>query len=243
MIDDIKKMIDNGKEKPEELAIELAKLVENHTKGLENNKNTILLEKKELADKIKNLQDGLDKIDIKEYNELKNAKTKGELVEKGSSSDLADLQIELTKLQTNNQLLETRLTEVSESKTDIENRLKSDKITLALTNGYSSIGVKKEYIPMLVKANKDIAKTQINEDGNLNVLMTTDGGGLVDAKSFFESWKVTDIAKAFIGAPLNKGAGATGSGASGGKNKKDMTISEATRYVQDNGQEAFNNLQ
>jgi len=243
MIDEIKKMIDNSKDKPEELAVAMANLFEAQTKGLETNKNTILAEKREIEEKFKNLSIKVDKIDVEEYNTLKSDKQKADLIGKGSSSELADIQLELDRLQTDNQLINQQLAEAKESKTTLEDNIKSDKIKIALTSGYTKAGVKPELIDLLVTANKDIAKAQTSEDGSINILMPTKDGGIVPAPQFFETWKNSDIAKSFIQAPNNQGGGANGSGGvNGHKSKKDMTMAEANTYAKEHGYDNFKKL-
>ena len=243
MIDEIKKMIDNSKDNPEELAVAMANLFESQTKGLKENKDAILLEKKANEEKMKKLQETIDKIDIEEYNSLKSDKQRAELIGKGSSSELADIQLELERLQTDNQLINQQLAEAKDSKSTLENNIKSDKIKIALTSGYQKAGVKPEFIDLLVKANKDIAKAQTGEDGSITVLMPTSDGGIVPAPQFFEAWKNSDTAKSFIQAPSNQGGGANGSGGvNGHKSKKDMTPAEANAYALQHGAEAYKQL-
>lgn len=225
-----------------ELAEKLTEIFNKSTEGLLSKRTEILTEKKGLEEKYNEMKKKLESIDMSEYNSLLAAKEKAELIGKGSPEDVADLQLAIKRLETEKQSIAEALSLEKESKVSIEKKMKSDKVKLGLTEAFNKVGVIPTAVETLISAYSGRAEVQVKEDGNIDILVKSNDGGILPLNTWIDSWATNPDNKLFIKAKNVIGSGASGSGNPGGMSKKDMTLDQAEAYKNKYGVEAFKAL-
>jgi len=201
--------------------------IDKQVSAIRSNKNEILSEKRELEEKLKRL----DKIDVEEYNTLKEQEMRRQAGEGGKPAELVDMQLALQKLETERDFLKSDLQKHKAQFESIQTAYNKEKIQSALSKEFSGLGVSDEYKSVLVKANALNADVTTDESGNPIVYMNTQSGKL-PVTEWAKSWGESQEAKAFIKAQVSSGGGAQGAGGKyAGKSFADMTLSERTELA------------
>ena len=234
----IKEVLEAG---GDDLHEKITTLLNQEISGLKENRDKILAEKKELAIKVDNLSKKVDNFPVSEYNELKEQAEKSKLIKSGSSQEQVDLQMALTRIETEKDTLQKKLEDSLSQTEKIRARLQNGSIQSALSDAFTRAGVLPDTLEVLKSAYSGRAEAQLKENGSIDVLMKTSEGGLLPIKDWVDGWANSPEAKTFIKANALSGSGATGSGGSV-VNRSKMTLDDATKYVRQYGQAAFEAL-
>jgi hypothetical protein len=234
----IKEIVDAGGD----IAAALTEAVNEEISGLRANKDKILQEKKDLSIKVDNLSKKVDSFDFTGYNDMKQQLEKDKLIKSGSSQELADLQLSVTRLETERDNLAQKLEDSTTATEDIRTKLADRSISAALTKAFTDAGVLSDTLTVLESAFFGRAEAQHKDDGSVEVLIKTPEGGLLPVKDWVDGWASSPQAKPFLKANATSGGGAGGSNGTGGKSKSQMTLDEQTNYYKTHGKAAYEAL-
>ena len=196
----------------EKLVAELVdkRLKEEHS-GLISNRDEILIEKREAENRLKELENQLSKYknftddDILRYNELREKEKKNQLVSKGSSQELAELQIQIDNLEKDKLSVQNSLQEALDGKQSVINQLHKLNRDNSITKALDSVNVHPDSKELLLS--HFISKSEVRDDnGKVNVFITGDDGIQKSPDEFIELWSKSDQAKRHLLAPNNSGA-------------------------------------
>ena len=212
---------------PEDKIDDAQKLITNTmleaNKGLEANKNDIL---GQLAD-LKKKQSALDKIDISDYNSLKDAKKQLDELLADKARKEGDYEALLEQMEKKHQSALQALEKKIENLEAVNSRQLEKLNQTLIDNGLTDALTKLKVKPELLDASRALlrGKAQLTEteEGDYSALI--DGKPMTE---YISTW-ATDEGKAFVSAPVNSGAGSSDGKSNTGKMSLDAISQLPTR--------------